>query len=60
MRIFLWTSNSCYRSVEEAKGDFQKRSKRYAELSRATKNQLIDLGMVEDEFEYESDPEDEQ
>ncbi|KAI3992758.1 hypothetical protein MKX01_021719 [Papaver californicum] len=52
--------NSCYRNVEEAKGSFQMWSEYYAELSRAIENQPTDLGMIEDEFEVESDLEDEQ
>ncbi|KAI3903891.1 hypothetical protein MKW92_023196 [Papaver armeniacum] len=48
---------SCYRSVGEAKRDFQTWSECYAELSRTTENQVGDLSMVMDEFEDESDSE---
>ncbi|KAI3935332.1 hypothetical protein MKW98_027152 [Papaver atlanticum] len=50
---------SCYRSVEEAKKGFQTWSECYAELSRTTENQIADVGMLMDEFEDESDPEEE-
>ncbi|XP_026448675.1 uncharacterized protein LOC113348970 [Papaver somniferum] len=50
---------SCYRSVREAKRDFQTWSEYYAELSGATENQVGDLNMVMDEFEDEIDSEEE-
>lgn len=51
--------NNCYRSVEEAKGDFPTWAECYAELRRANENEDGELSMVEDEFEEEIDPGDE-
>ncbi|KAI3906029.1 hypothetical protein MKW92_041984, partial [Papaver armeniacum] len=51
--------NSRYRSYEEAKGNFPTWSGRYAELIRPTENPSVDLGIVEEEFEDETHPEDE-
>ncbi|XP_026442569.1 uncharacterized protein LOC113342147 [Papaver somniferum] len=51
--------NSRYRSIEEAKRNFDTWSDCYSELIRPTENPSVDLGMVEDELEEEMHPEDE-
>ncbi|KAI3845537.1 hypothetical protein MKW92_047228, partial [Papaver armeniacum] len=51
--------NSRYRSLDEAKGNFPTWLGRYAELIRPTENPSVDLGIVEEEFEDETHPEDE-
>ncbi|RZC87713.1 hypothetical protein C5167_028166 [Papaver somniferum] len=51
--------NSCYRSIEEAKRNFDTWSDCYSELIRPIGNPSVDLGMVEDELEEEMHPEDE-
>ncbi|KAI3934809.1 hypothetical protein MKW98_026217 [Papaver atlanticum] len=51
--------NSRYRSFEEAKRDLPTWSGRYAELIRPTENPSVDLGIVEEEFEDKTHPEEE-